>query len=670
MKKDRSAAPNIHGLPEPIVPARVLGHPITREIMNALHSQAVLLDAEGQILGYSEDALAALGLERPVPSRFPADPELNLERRGLVGLALPMLLDGEEMQVRLYRDVRERQARDGLLEGLFQELQDLQSGLEQVSARLEDPGACAEAGQPMLVELRQQTRTLEMLIATQRRILLAHDEGSGPVPARPEPEPEPAARDAAPASPEPTDTVLVVDDSAIVRRLLQAILGRANYRVICIGSSLEAVPVAIECQPDMILLDAVMPELDGFQVCSQLKADARTREIPILFVTALRGETDELLALEAGAIDFIPKPISAATVLARVRNHLALKHSKDRLRILSYLDGLTGMANRRQFDQSLEVEWHRCARNCIPISLVMGDVDFFKTYNDHFGHGKGDECLRRVAEVFKGSLRRAGDIAARLGGEEFVCILPGTDRDGAAQVAEQIQQRIRALNLFHPKPVGVPEPGAGHRLSAHRRRPQGPAGGGRPEPVPGQGARPRLHLFRSGPALAAGRRQPGAAGGRQLGLEKLLAVLLGVDLLADLVFLPVQLVLFALGDVAAILGRHVPLLLADVVVLLVQLLGLALGQGAVLDPLVDALVLVVEPAIDLGPPGVVLLPLGLLGQDGLGSHEGRGDGQAGEDSTGNGHRDTPADLGCKSTPAGAPQPGQSKSMIPAPEFCS
>jgi diguanylate cyclase (GGDEF)-like protein len=453
MKKGRSeAAPNINGLPESIVPARVLGHPITREIMNALHSQAVLLDAQGLILDHSEDALAALGLERPVPTRFPPDTELNLERRGLVGQALPLLLDGAEMQVRLYRDVRERQARDGLLEGLFQELQDLQGGLEQVAARLEDPGACAEAGQPMLAELRQQTRNLEMLIATQRRILLAHDDGSGPVPARPEP--EPAARDTAPAGPEPTDTVLVVDDSAIVRRLLQAILGRANYRVICIGSSLEAVPVAIECQPDIILLDAVMPELDGFQVCGQMKADARTREIPILFVTALRGETDEVLALEAGAIDFIPKPISAATVLARVRNHLALKHSKDRLRILSYLDGLTGMANRRQFDQSLEVEWHRCARNCIPISLVMGDVDFFKTYNDHFGHGKGDECLRRVAEVFKGSLRRAGDIAARLGGEEFVCILPGTDREGAAQVAEQIQQRIRALNLFHPKPDG------------------------------------------------------------------------------------------------------------------------------------------------------------------------------------------------------------------------
>jgi diguanylate cyclase (GGDEF)-like protein len=245
------------------------------------------------------------------------------------------------------------------------------------------------------------------------------------------------------------DTLLIIDDSNTVRNLLETILSR-RYRIVLAQTGEEGLALALECAPDLILLDVMMPGLDGFAVCSRLKADSRTREIPVLFLTALSGEGDEMRALEVGGIDFIPKPISPAVLCARVRNHLELKHTQDRLRNLSLLDGLTGIANRRNFDQYLELEWQRCTRHAHPLSLVMGDVDFFKDYNDRFGHGQGDECLRKVAEVFDQALRRPGDLAARYGGEEFVCILPETDHEGARIVADQIMAGMTLLQLPHP----------------------------------------------------------------------------------------------------------------------------------------------------------------------------------------------------------------------------
>jgi diguanylate cyclase (GGDEF)-like protein len=243
-------------------------------------------------------------------------------------------------------------------------------------------------------------------------------------------------------------TVLVIDDSRTVRRLLGNILGK-HYRVLLAENGEEGLVLATEEGPDLILLDVLMPGLDGFAVCSRLKGDSRTRDIPVLFLTALSGAVDEMRALEAGAIDFIPKPISPAILGARVRNHLDLKRYQDKLRNLSLLDGLTGIANRRRFDQYLELEWQRCSRNGQPLSLVLGDVDVFKAYNDGYGHGQGDDCLRRVAEVFQASLRRPADLAARYGGEEFVCILPETGREGARSVADQIMARMADLDLPH-----------------------------------------------------------------------------------------------------------------------------------------------------------------------------------------------------------------------------
>jgi diguanylate cyclase (GGDEF)-like protein len=244
------------------------------------------------------------------------------------------------------------------------------------------------------------------------------------------------------------NTLLVIDDSLTVRRMLDDMLS-PRHRVLLAATATEGLALAAEQAPDLILLDVRLPDLDGYEVCARLKGDACTRGIPVLFLTALSGEADEMRALEAGAIDFIPKPISPAVLCARVRNHLEMKRNQDRLRYLSLLDGLTGIGNRRRFDQFLEQEWQRCTRSGQPLSLVMGDVDFFKAYNDHYGHGKGDECLRAVAGVFARALRRPGDLAARYGGEEFACVLPDTGREGARNVADQIMALMADLDLPH-----------------------------------------------------------------------------------------------------------------------------------------------------------------------------------------------------------------------------
>jgi len=249
-------------------------------------------------------------------------------------------------------------------------------------------------------------------------------------------------------APEGADTLLVVDDSRTLCRLLGNLLC-PRYRVLTAENGEDGFTLALKCRPDLILLDVMMPDMDGFAVCRRLKGDSRTREIPVLFLTALGGEADEMRALEAGGIDFILKPISPPVLAARVRNQLELKHQQDRLRNLSLLDGLTGIANRRRFDQYLEMEWQRCSRNAQPLSLVMGDVDFFKAFNDGYGHGRGDECLRAVARVFGMALRRPADLAARYGGEEFVCVLPETDQDGARIVADQVMAQMADLAMPH-----------------------------------------------------------------------------------------------------------------------------------------------------------------------------------------------------------------------------
>ncbi|WP_240776363.1 diguanylate cyclase [Nitrincola alkalilacustris] len=248
---------------------------------------------------------------------------------------------------------------------------------------------------------------------------------------------------------EPQDTlVLIVDDVATNIQILADTL-KDKHHIIFATSGSEALKMAARHEPDLILLDVMMPDIDGFAVCKQLKEDPRLQDIPVIFVTALSEVEDETKGLDLGAVDYITKPVSPPIVRARVRNHLQLKYQRDLLRRIALLDGLTGIANRRHFDDVYEREWRRAQRQGTSLSLVLADIDFFKGYNDHYGHQAGDACLRNVARGVCEQIHRPADLAARFGGEEFICMLPDTPTEGAEEVAERIREAVEALALPH-----------------------------------------------------------------------------------------------------------------------------------------------------------------------------------------------------------------------------
>ena len=246
----------------------------------------------------------------------------------------------------------------------------------------------------------------------------------------------------------PWPRMLVVDDLPLNIRHLDELF-HDEFEIYMATGGVQALNRAREVLPDIILLDVEMPEMDGFEVCQHLKADPSTASIPVIFITASYDEEDEVKGFMLGGADFIHKPINPTITRARVHTHLALKQQADQLRDIALLDGLTGVANRRRFDQELAVLWRQCLRNRTPLSLVMLDVDYFKRYNDRYGHQMGDSCLQQVADTLKRSLQRPQDLVARYGGEEFICILPETDFAGACHMAGQLQRGIESLGLAH-----------------------------------------------------------------------------------------------------------------------------------------------------------------------------------------------------------------------------
>ncbi len=244
--------------------------------------------------------------------------------------------------------------------------------------------------------------------------------------------------------------LLVVDDEPINIQVMHQIFA-ADYQVFMATGGAQALAICKDNPPDLVLLDVVMPGMDGFEVCRQLKADDSTRNIPVIFVTAYNDAAQETHGLDVGAVDFITKPVNPAVVRARVKTHLTLKFQSDMMRKLVFLDGLTGVFNRRHFDQQIVVEWARSARNASALSVIMIDVDFFKRYNDHYGHQAGDDCLRHIAMALQSALKRPADLVARYGGEEFVCILPDTRFDNAMHMARLLEQQVRALQIPHEK---------------------------------------------------------------------------------------------------------------------------------------------------------------------------------------------------------------------------
>jgi len=243
--------------------------------------------------------------------------------------------------------------------------------------------------------------------------------------------------------------ILIVDDVPTNLKILGTAL-KDHYHVKLTTTGKEALLIAgSKNPPDIILLDIMMPEMDGYEVCRRLKEAPETREIPVIFITAMDDEKDEERGLTLGAIDYITKPFSIPIVKARVKNHLELKRYRDMLKENSMIDGLTQIANRRRFDEALLIEWNRQKRHDEPLSMLMVDIDFFKNYNDTYGHLQGDECLKQVAQTIKNELKRPTDLVARWGGEEFACILPETDHAGAIRTGEIMRKAIMDVALPH-----------------------------------------------------------------------------------------------------------------------------------------------------------------------------------------------------------------------------
>lgn len=272
--------------------------------------------------------------------------------------------------------------------------------------------------------------------------------------------------------------ILIIDDSADSQALIKSFLKAQGYTNIrfcssgdCAFSELmladsKASPAAV----DLILLDIVMPDVDGIETCRRIKSDERYRDVPVIMVTASTDESNLQQAFAVGATDYLTKPLRKVELLARVRAALKLKAETDcrkarekellqalqqleevneTLQKLSSLDGLTGIANRRCFDQTLEKEWKIAVREGLPISLILFDIDFFKAYNDTYGHQAGDDCLKQVANIADTLVRRPADQLARYGGEEFAVILPNTSREGAAIIAEKIRMAVSGRKILH-----------------------------------------------------------------------------------------------------------------------------------------------------------------------------------------------------------------------------
>ena len=247
----------------------------------------------------------------------------------------------------------------------------------------------------------------------------------------------------------PSAIVLVVDDERINLEILRTVLKDMCTVRGAINGEQALKAARLDPPPDLILLDIQMKGMDGYEVCRRLKSDPLTRHIPVIFVTGKDQEDDETMGFDVGAVDYINKPIRPAIVRARVKLHLELKKERDYHARASSIDGLTGIPNRRHFSEYSENELHRARRNQKSLAVAMLDIDFFKLFNDNYGHLAGDECLKQVAATIDHTLRRSADMAARYGGEEFVCLFPDTDEEGACVICDEILQAIRDLKIEH-----------------------------------------------------------------------------------------------------------------------------------------------------------------------------------------------------------------------------
>ncbi|WP_069999772.1 GGDEF domain-containing response regulator [Cellulosilyticum sp. I15G10I2] len=269
-------------------------------------------------------------------------------------------------------------------------------------------------------------------------------------------------------------SILIVDDRPENLLVLEGLLEDFNCNIIKAASGNEALGLMLEHEFALVLLDIQMPEMDGFEVAEFMRGSERTRHIPIIFVTAIYKEQKYMFkGYEIGAVDYLFKPIEpiilkskvsiflelarqavllkekAAQLEQKLKEVLELQKKNGELLSLSNHDGLTGVPNRRNFDQYIEISFKTGIREKMPLSVIMIDIDYFKAYNDTYGHIKGDDCLIGVAKEIAASVNRPGDFVARYGGEEFVVVLPKTDAEGARKIAEMIRSNVKALHIPH-----------------------------------------------------------------------------------------------------------------------------------------------------------------------------------------------------------------------------
>ena len=242
-------------------------------------------------------------------------------------------------------------------------------------------------------------------------------------------------------------TLLIVDDSEMNIVILTRMLNR-NYNIISAKNGNIAIESANTYLPDIIILDIIMPGMDGYDTIAELKKSEVTRHIPVIFITGLNRPEDEEKGLALGAADYIIKPFSEAVVKLRVHNQIRMLDYIRTIENLMMTDQLTKMPNRRSFDERLQTEWNRARRKTSPVSILIIDIDHFKKYNDAYGHPQGDVVLQVAAEIFMKTIRCSGDFAARWGGEEFIVLLPDTELDDALIVAERIRHNIEHTEIF------------------------------------------------------------------------------------------------------------------------------------------------------------------------------------------------------------------------------
>lgn len=266
-------------------------------------------------------------------------------------------------------------------------------------------------------------------------------------------------------------TILIVDDTPANIDVLANILESVGYAVSFATNGEKAIQIALFDRPSLILLDVMMPGMDGFETCRRLKSHAKIVDIPVIFVTAKTQAKDIAAAFEAGGVDYITKPVRQEEVLARVSTHLELRaliHQRDELigqlkdhneeiRMISRQDPLTKLANRRYFDEVMAAEWAHGATELTKISIIMIDIDFFKFYNDVYGHLAGDQCIEVVARTLESSIKSEDALVARYGGEEFIAVLPNTDEEDVMHVAKEMCAYVEALQIPHSesKTAGV-----------------------------------------------------------------------------------------------------------------------------------------------------------------------------------------------------------------------